>query len=186
MAGKGLKCSKFQALHPREFRSWVQMKQRCLNPRATGYRNYGGRGIRVCERWMTFENFLSDMGNRPDGTSLDRIDNDGHYEPNNCRWATAREQGLNRRMSVFLVVDGRKIGASELGEMLGIAPSAARNRVRKFGEAALTMKKAKRLAPQERARLARLHASGASIQSLVEEFGVSKSTVWNITQEGHV
>ncbi|HHT3526417.1 TPA: hypothetical protein ACTYW0_000512 [Enterobacter asburiae] len=79
------------------YQTWEAMKQRCLNPKSSYFRRYGGRGIGICDRWMLFDNFLADMGEKPEGMSIDRINNDAGYEPGNCRWATNSEQGYNKQ-----------------------------------------------------------------------------------------
>lgn len=97
------------------YRSWTDMKTRCYNKKYTGYKNYGERGISVCERWLeSFENFLSDMGNPVDGISLERIDNDKGYYPENCKWIPKSEQGKNRRIVRYVSYKGEKISMAEL------------------------------------------------------------------------
>lgn len=100
------------------YSSWLNMKARCSNSSCHEYHNYGGRGISICERWNSFENFLSDMGECPDGLSLDRIDNNGNYEPSNCRWANAVVQGNNRRNNRRITYNGETKTLSEWSRIL--------------------------------------------------------------------
>lgn len=81
-----------------EYCSWIHMIQRCENRNVINYKDYGGRGIKVCERWHDFRNFFADMGHRPEGLTLERLDNDGNYEKSNCVWATRKEQAINKRI----------------------------------------------------------------------------------------
>lgn len=89
------------------YAAWQSMRDRCGNERCPRFCDYGGRGIKVCARWGNFERFLADMGERPEGTSLDRIDVDGNYEPGNCRWATNLEQQNNRRNNRVIAMGGQ-------------------------------------------------------------------------------
>lgn len=99
---------------------WNTMKNRCNNPNVKSYSYYGGRGITVCERWQKFENFLADMGERPDGCSLDRIDNSKGYSPENCRWATKEEQANNKRNNVMVYFNGETHSVTQWAKKLGI------------------------------------------------------------------
>lgn len=105
-------------------KSWGAMLERGGGKDA---RNYRSRGITVCERWLVFENFLADMGERPIGTTLDRIDNDGNYEPGNCRWADHMTQSLNKRTTKFVVLDGEQLCLLHAANRLGFHYSTIRD-----------------------------------------------------------
>jgi hypothetical protein len=100
--------------------AWVSMRQRCNNPNCRQYHHYGGRGIRVCERWNSFEAFASDMGPKRRRSSLDRIDINGDYTPENCRWATQSEQLRNQRRTRRVQIEGKDYLALELAERCGL------------------------------------------------------------------
>jgi hypothetical protein len=113
------------------YRVWQAMITRCCNQNQPGYKNYGGRGIRVCDRWRnSFEAFIEDMGERPGpGYSLDRIDNDGNYEPGNCRWATRTEQRRNCRHLIKVMFEGREYLLFDLAKEHGLKPLTVRARL---------------------------------------------------------
>lgn len=103
-----------------EHESWSSMKLRCLNKNHIAYHRYGGRGIDICDRWNDFAEFLKDMGSRPAGCSLDRIDNNKGYYPDNCKWSSKREQANNTMQNVNVEYKGSKYTISELSDFLGI------------------------------------------------------------------
>lgn len=115
------------------YRSWISMRTRCFNPRRACFKHYGGRGITVCSRWESFTAFFEDMGERPAGKSIGRINNDGNYEPGNCRWEDAFEQARNTSIVRKATIDGQEISLPEIAESLGIPMTALHSRVARYG-----------------------------------------------------
>jgi hypothetical protein len=121
---------------------WCDMRQRCTNPKHRGFKNYGGRGIAHCSRWTAFANFVSDMGPRPDGGMLERINIDGNYEPGNCRWATRAEQNSNRRNCIYVEFHGERMTLKEASRRAGLKYRRVHKRITEHGwsvDAALTL-----------------------------------------------
>jgi hypothetical protein len=104
----------------RTYSVWKDMRKRCLNKATNGYKNYGGRGIKVCDRWNDYTKFLSDMGEAPPGKSIDRIDNDGEYSPKNCRWADKQTQANNTRSNIFIRFNGKTLTLKQWSRELGM------------------------------------------------------------------
>jgi hypothetical protein len=132
--------------NPLEYRAWTDMKTRCFNPNFKDFRLYGGRGITVCDRWrQSFVAFYSDMGSKPSPDhSLDRIKTDGNYEPENCRWATAKEQARNwGSRNRLIAFEGRVLPLSQWAEEIGISREALRDRL----DAGWTIKQALTMPP---------------------------------------
>lgn len=114
----------------RVYRIWSHMITRCFNPKSNRWPNYGGRGITVCDGWKKFENFLSDMGEPPTGMSIERIDNDGHYGPDNCKWSSRIEQSRNKRNNRLIEYHGLAMTAPEWSELTGINVGTIKSRLR--------------------------------------------------------
>ena len=120
--------------HTPTYICWGHISQRCINPKMKDFHKYGGRGITVCERWQKFENFLADMGERPGPEySIDRIDNNGNYEPGNCRWATKMEQAKNTRQNRWLEYGGVRLHFADWARRLHINQSSLHRRIKAWG-----------------------------------------------------
>jgi len=118
------------ATERKTYTSWVCLNRRCFDTKHHKYKKYGKRGIQVCERWKNFENFFADMGNRPEGKTIDRINNDGNYEPNNCKWSTRKEQQNNKSNNVFLTYKGETKTIAQWGNKLNINYDTLYQRIR--------------------------------------------------------
>ena len=127
----------------RTFRLWHAMRARCKYPSQASYKHYGGKGIRICERWEDYSLFLADLGPCPDGYSLDRLDSNGHYEPSNCRWTTMKTQQRNRTNNQVLTFNGKSQPIAAWAEEIGLKQKTLRARIFDYGwslEEALTKK----------------------------------------------
>lgn len=131
--------SKMNTIHGKSKTSthqiWKDIRRRCTNPNREDYKHYGGRGISICKRWNDFNNFLADMGERPEGLTLERIDNNGNYEPGNCKWATRKEQANNRRWderNVWIEYQGRKMILAHWSRELGIDRTTLTYRLKRW------------------------------------------------------
>lgn len=113
----------------RTYEAWKGLLDRCRNPKNPRYNRYGDRGIKVCARWLKFGSFLADMGECPRGMSIDRINNDGNYEPSNCRWATDKEQIRNRSITRTLTISGETLPVASWGERSGVPYKTIKNRL---------------------------------------------------------
>ena len=112
---------------------WLAMRSRCNSPRNKSYADYGGRGIKVSDSWASFENFLSDMGDRPEGWMLERVDNNGHYCKENCRWASREAQNNNTRRNVFVRVGSTVQTAAQWARHLGVRPARVYKAIKSYG-----------------------------------------------------
>ena len=119
-------------VHQPTYRSWQMMKDRCLNPSGQDYSYYGARGIEVDPSWLTFDGFISDMGVRPAGLTLERNDGNGHYNAGNCRWATRKEQSRNREYTLDLSFAGRTQKVWEWADELGVKQTTIHVRLWRF------------------------------------------------------
>jgi hypothetical protein len=113
------------------WRVWSSMLKRCFSKNTQAYKDYGARGITVCDRWRTFENFHADMGDRPDGLTLDRIDMNGDYEPGNCRWATVAEQNRNKRDTKRITFNGKTLCVAEWARELEVSVATLWRRIKR-------------------------------------------------------
>lgn len=116
-----------------EYKAWISMKSRCDNPNHPRYKDWGGRGISYCKEWSEFSRFIQDMGLKPEASaSIERIDNNKGYFKENCKWATKKEQALNRRTTLKVLHEGKEMYIHEFAEAIGLTESGARKRLKNY------------------------------------------------------
>lgn len=163
------------------YRIWIGVKSRCLNKKSTNYFRYGARGITVCKRWLKFENFLLDMGERPDGMTLERINNNIGYSPSNCRWATRLEQSLNTRRNIYIEYKGVKKTIKEWSKELKVSEICIRNRHKKGWPIEKILN-----TPSRKSKKYFFLGKYRTLQECSEYTGLSKSAIWGRLNRGTI
>lgn len=163
-----------------EYKVWRSMKIRCSEKKGKDFRNYTARGIGICERWMIYENFLADMGRRPsDRHTIDRIDNSLGYFPGNCRWATAKEQGRNKRNNTIIEIDGVRRCISEWAEVAGINEQTIHSRIRQGLSA-----KSAILSPVKKEMVLTCNGETKTVNDWAKLIGIRKITLYARLKRG--
>jgi hypothetical protein len=160
----------------RTYANWCTMMGRCYKPYYKGYEDYGRRGIKVCARWHDFDNFVADMGLKPEGLMLERVDNDGDYEPGNCVWATREEQARNRTNTILLTYNGRTMCAKDWARELGLVPTTVYTRIRRGFPVEQVLAPGKMMLTHDGRTM--------SVKEWANELGVSLSRMYYHTQHG--
>jgi DNA-binding transcriptional ArsR family regulator len=167
-----------------EYATWGSMKDRCLNKKSAVWKNYGGRGIKVCKRWQkSFLNFLADMGRRPGKNfDLDRIDNDGDYKPSNCRWATRSQNIRNTRANFLIQIGGVNKCAAEWAEQIGSDRHTVLQRYKsgiRGKELLVSGNRIDRRSAVRRIEIDRLRKQGWKVREIAAHMGISQPAVSN-------
>ena len=162
-----------------EYKAWQGMKDRCFNPNHKRYSDWGGRGITVCDRWLNFKNFLADMGVKPTPKhSIDRIDNDGDYCPDNCRWATKAEQGNNRRSNRFITINDVTLTIVQWEKKMGFNKNIIWQRLEDgWSEYDAVM-------TPVQVRLITIESETRTIAQWTKEMGFNKNVIWKRLEAG--
>lgn len=168
--------------HKKTYASWQAMRKRCNSTWHPAYHRYGGRGIAICERWNFFQNFLEDMGERPEGMSLDRINPNKGYEPGNCRWATWKEQNNNKRNNRVIEFRGERKTLTEWAAEVGLMAATINQRLKRGWpvDRALTEPAASKFSPPNGAPFVDLNCSGCGTT-----FRKRKKEFESSTRKGH-
>ena len=166
------------------YRRWAGFLQRCTNPSNPAFHNYGGRGITVCERWESFENFYADMGDPPPGKTLDRIDNDGPYSPENCRWASRKRQQRNRRDLSLITFNDKTQCMAEWAEELGMKRDTLRQRFRNGWSIEKAMTTPVDKSKSFKTRTVTINGVSKTVQEWSDHSGIKTGTLYHRMRKG--